>query len=199
MAVSPSAPERTALRDGELLYWPALLDPALFDTLHAGIAWERHVVRIFGRSIPAPRLSAWYGEPGASYAYSGQRYEPKPWTPELARIRTEIEAATGAQFDSVLANLYRDGQDSMGWHSDAEAELGRDPVIASASFGAARRFVLKHRSTGERHELLLAPGSLLVMRGALQHHWKHALPRTRAAVGPRINLTFRRVQIQELG
>ena len=165
----------------------------LFEDLLATIPWETHVIRLFGREIASPRLSCWIGDPQAVYVYSGATFVPRPWTTALADWRVRIEHATGAAYDSVLANLYRDGRDGMGFHADDEPELGPEPVIASLSLGAERRFVLKHRRTGTRHELVLGDGDLLVMRGPTQQHWKHALPKTARTVGPRINLTYRQV------
>ena len=189
------------LPDGELyLLTHFLPDPEaarLFDALRAGLAWAPHRVRLFGREYPTPRLCAWHGDAGARYAYSGQPLEPAPWPPALARLRAQIETVCGQVFNGVLCNLYRDGADSMGWHSDDEASLGPQPVIASVSLGAARRFVLRHRQRRELKPLtlVLGHGSLLVMAGATQHHWQHAVPRTRHADGMRINLTFRRVAV----
>jgi len=143
-----------------------------------------------------PRLIAWYGEPEAVYTYSGVRHVPMPFTPELAVIRARIEELSGAPFNSALANLYRDGRDGMGWHADNEAELGRNPVIASVSLGATRRFTLRHRRRkGLTEALDLEPGSLLVMEGETQHHWLHALPKTTRPVGERINLTYRLIKM----
>jgi len=150
-------------------------------------------VPIFGREIPAPRLSCWIGDPGAAYTYSRVRFEPRPWTPALARVRQRIEQALDARFNSVLANRYASGADSMGWHADDEPELGPRPVIASLSLGATRRFVLRPRSGGAKVELPLTHGSLLVMAGDTQANWQHALPRMAGAAGLRINLTFRRI------
>lgn len=143
--------------------------------------------------MPAPRLEAWYGDAGASYSYSGLAHEPLPWTPELQRLRERVEVAAGTTFNSVLANLYRDGNDSNGWHADDESELGEQPVIASLSLGAARRFLLRHRASVERVEVVLEAGSLLLMRGKTQQCWKHSVPKQRTVHAPRINLTFRRV------
>jgi alkylated DNA repair dioxygenase AlkB len=140
-----------------------------------------------------PRLSAWYGDAGAVYTYSGLRLEPLPWTPVLLEIKQATERLSGTRFNSVLLNLYRDGQDSMGWHSDDEPELGPEPVIASVSLGALRRFVFQHKKRRWRIALDLEPGSVLLMAGATQHHWRHALPKTRRPVAPRINLTFRTI------
>jgi len=175
---------------------PGFIPPGECEGLAAAIRrevpWETHVIRIFGREIASPRLSCWIGDPDAAYVYSGTRFEPQPWTPTLDALRGRIEAASGARYNSVLANRYRDGRDSMGFHADDEPELGPEPVIASLSLGAARRFVLKHRKRKrETFELALGDGDLLVMRGATQRHWNHALPKTARPVGERINLTFR--------
>ncbi|MFO1428587.1 MAG: alpha-ketoglutarate-dependent dioxygenase AlkB [Candidatus Competibacteraceae bacterium] len=167
----------------------------LFQALHTETPWQQQVITLYGRAVASPRLSAWYGDPGAVYRYSGLRLEPLPWTAVLRRIKHRVADLATTPFNSALLNLYRDGQDSMGWHSDAEPELGRNPVIASVSLGAARRFVLRHKKrTAPSIALELEPGSVLIMAGALQHHWRHALPKTRQAVGPRINLTFRLIQ-----
>jgi alkylated DNA repair dioxygenase AlkB len=189
------------LPDGELYrltrFLPTDTADEFFHTLQATLAWAQHRVRVFGREHPTPRLCAWYGDPQARYAYSGQVLEPLPWTPALAHIRARLEATSGIAFDSVLCNLYRDGADSMGWHSDDEASLGPRPVIASLSLGATRRFLLRHRRRRELGpiDLSLAHGDLLLMAGDTQRHWQHAVPRTRRPVGPRINLTFRRVVV----
>lgn len=166
---------------------------ALFATLHDGLAWETHRVRLFGREIDCPRRSVWIGDADAIYRYSGTRFAPRPWTPELGALASRLEEVIGAQFNSVLANLYRDGGDGMGWHSDDEPELGPRPVIASLSLGAARRFVFKARAGDARLGLVMPHGSLLVMAGGTQRLYRHAVPRTARPVGPRINLTFRLV------
>ncbi|MDR7194345.1 alpha-ketoglutarate-dependent dioxygenase AlkB family protein [Luteimonas terrae] len=180
-------------------HWlPVAEADALFEALHIDIPWARHRLRIFGREIEAPRLSCWIGDPDATYRYSGTRFVPQPWPAALAPVRDAVSEAAGIAFNSVLANLYRDGQDAMGWHSDDERELGPRPVIASLSLGATRRFVLKARAPDAdgvvaRHVLALPHGSLLVMRGDTQALYRHALPRTARPVGPRINLTFRKI------
>ena len=156
------------------------------------VAWEQHRLRMFGRAIDAPRLSCWIGDPDAVYTYSRTRFVPHPWTPSLTALRERVESAASAHFNSVLANLYRDGNDAMGWHSDNEPELGRHPMIASLSFGAVRRFRLRHkRDPAQRTEIDLESGSLLLMAGPTQDNYRHDLPRTRRAVDARINLTFR--------
>jgi alkylated DNA repair dioxygenase AlkB len=162
--------------------------------LLAEVGWERHRLRLFGREVDAPRLSCWIGDAEAAYTYSGTRFEPHAWTPGCAELRAVVEAACRESFNSVLCNLYRDGRDSMGWHSDDEAELGPLPSIASLSFGAPRRFRLRHRATPSlSRQFELAPGSLLLMAGATQRNYRHDLPKTARPTGARINLTFRRI------
>lgn len=170
---------------------------ALFDALRDAIPWSIHRIRLFGRDVDSPRLSCWIGDPGTGYRYSGTRFEPNPWPTALQPIRTRLARELHIDFNSVLANLYRDGRDGMGWHSDDEPELGAQPPIASLSLGAARRFVLKHRRDGSRKFALALPhGSLLLMRGPTQANYRHALPRTAKPLGARINLTFRRISAQ---
>ena len=201
-----------SLFGGELPEWQALPMPgadlrlmphwlgaveadALLDELQRSIPWEVHRISIFGREVDSPRLSCWIGDPDATYVYSRTRFEPRPWSHALAALRMRAEQACGVRFNSVLANLYRDGRDAMGWHSDDEPELGPRPAIASVSLGAVRRFCLRPRAKAEtRRELRsieLPHGSLLLMAGETQRHYQHALPRTSVAVGPRLNLTFR--------
>src|SRR5205823_2998940 len=142
---------------------------------------------------PVPRLIAWVADKGIDYTYSNIAHLGTGWTPTLLAVKQRVEAAAGAEFNGLLLNYYRHGQDSIGFHTDAEPELGTNPVVASLSLGAARRFVLKHKATGRRVELDLGHGSLLVMGGTCQHFWLHGLPKTKEAVGERINLTFRRI------
>ncbi len=186
------------LPGGELAFWPRWLGVEEADTLlaelQAVVPWEVHRIRIYGKDVDSPRLSCWIGNPEATYVYSRTRFEPHPWPSVLAGLRTRVEQACGARFNSVLANLYRNGQDSMGWHSDNEPELGERPVIASLSIGAERRFRLKPRQGGTREDMriiTLGHGSLLRMAGDTQRLYVHDLPKTSAAIGPRINLTFR--------
>ena len=186
------------LRDAELYYWPDVFADVAdlwFADVMDETPWQQHEPIIFGRRVKAPRLSAWFGDAGIRYRYSGIVLEAQPWTPTLAAIREQVQRLTAQSFNSVLLNLYRDGSDAMGWHSDDEAELGRDPVIASVSLGAVRRFSLRHRrhKDVERMDLPLEHGSLLLMAGSTQHHWHHSLPRARRVMQPRINLTFRNV------
>lgn len=192
-------PGPTPLPTGaELRWFPGYIAAAeadrLFAVLRAEIGWEQHRLRLFGRELPAPRLSCWIGDADAHYRYSGVRFEPRPWTPALAALRDRLNELLGAGFNSVLGNLYRSGADSMGWHADDEPELGPRPLIASLSLGAPRRFLLRSRDRRERAAIWLDHGSLLVMEGRTQQLTQHCLPKTARAVGERINLTFRQIQ-----
>lgn len=159
------------------------------------VTWSSHELVLFGRKVTEPRLSAWVADEGVAYTYSGMPRRPDPWSPTLFRLRQTAEATTGSKFNSVLANLYRSGDDAMGWHADDEPELGRDPVIASLSFGDERRFDFRHRTTGESVSVTLPHGSLLVMSGPTQANWKHRIARTKKSHNPRVNLTFRYVHL----
>ncbi|MGH8050335.1 MAG: alpha-ketoglutarate-dependent dioxygenase AlkB family protein [Arenimonas sp.] len=181
-----------------LLFHPGWLDSkaanSLFEILRKQVAWERHRIKIFGREVESPRLSCWMGDAGANYVYSNTRFEPHAWLPELQSLRERLQAECEAQFNSVLANLYHNGQDSMGWHSDDEPELGTQPVIASISLGETRRFSFKAKTAGAKAVHLELPhGSLLLMRGDTQKNYRHALAKTAKPVGERINLTFRNI------
>jgi alkylated DNA repair dioxygenase AlkB len=169
-----------------------------FDFLNAlskEIQWGQKSIRLFGRSILEPRLTAWYGDPSAVYAYSGVTMAPHPWIPTLIKIKSRIETACKTPFNSVLLNLYRNHRDSMGMHSDDEKELGPQPIIASVSFGDARRFVMKQKTqkNSPSKTFWLSSGSLLIMRGETQKLWKHGIPKESQICGPRINLTFRTI------
>jgi alkylated DNA repair dioxygenase AlkB len=182
------------LRDGGLLrYEEGFFDrhqaDRLSQTLRATVSWRQEV----SRGKPFPRLTAWYADPGLNYSYSGVTHQPEPWTPELQEIRRRVEAACGADFNSLLLNYYRGGQDSIGFHADDEPELGRNPVIASVSFGTVRDFVLKHKKTRQKLTFPLANGSLLIMAGTCQHFWIHSIPKRAGEIGERINLTFRKI------
>jgi alkylated DNA repair dioxygenase AlkB len=185
-----------ALPGAQLVYRPAWLPiaeaDALFEEVRQALPWSVHRIRMFGRHVDSPRLSAWIGDADAVYRYSGADFAPHPWTAALSGLRLRLQDELGTPFNSVLANLYRDGRDAMGWHSDDEPELGPQPVIASVSLGGVRRFLLKHkRDATLRSAFDLPHGSLLVMAGDTQHSYRHALPRTARPVAARINLTFR--------
>ena len=172
-------------------YYPAWVDDAdqLFALLRDAIAWEQHTITLYARTVLTPRLTSWMGD--GAYRYSGIVNEPAPWPDALAELRHRLRSELGVDFNSCLANLYRDGTDSMGYHSDNERELGPRPTIASISLGDRRRFVLRHRATGERWSWDLGHGDLLVMRDESQSDYAHAVPKTSRPVGPRMNLTFR--------
>lgn len=189
-------PEYLDLPDADIRFYPSLLNQSesdrLFQDLTQTICWRQDAITLYGRSRLQPRLTAWYGDPGKSYTYSGLTLSPTPWTSALLDLKAQIETVSGVIFNSVLLNLYRDGQDSMGWHSDDEPELGPNPIIGSLSLGGTRRFQLRHRlDRGLKSEFLLTAGSYLLMQGRTQHYWQHQVPKTKRPVPPRINLTFR--------
>ncbi len=157
--------------------------------------WRTEVINLWGKEHQQPRLAAWFGDAGARYTYSGLSLEPLPWTHLLSTLRSRVEALAGTSLNSVLLNYYRDHRDSMGMHSDDEPELGKNPTIASVSLGEQRTFVLKHRFKKELEpiHLPLDHGSLLLMKGATQHNWKHGINKLSRPCGPRVNLTFRRI------
>jgi alkylated DNA repair dioxygenase AlkB len=173
----------------------AQTDTQVLQRLIAEVPWRSEEVVMWGRRVPQPRLTAWYGDAGASYAYSGIQLHPLPWTPILLDIKTRIEETVGSTFNSVLLNYYRDHHDSIGFHSDDEPELGERPVIASLSLGEERTFVLKHKRVKfvSPVHLRLASGSLLLMKGDTQHYWRHGISKENRSCGPRINLTFRQI------
>lgn len=183
--------------DGELYWVRAFYNQSEADRLFADfyrtLAWQEESILIFGKWCKVPRLMCWYGDPEAVYRYSGVAHQPLSWTSALWSVKVQIETFSRCAFNSVLANLYRDGRDSMGYHADNEKELGIDPVIASLSLGDSRLFRLHHKKRRENLDIVLEHGDLLIMAGALQHHWVHALPKTRQAKNSRINLTFRRI------
>jgi alkylated DNA repair dioxygenase AlkB len=146
---------------------------------------------MYGKRINFPRLTAWYGDNDKPYSFSGITLNPLSWTKTLSEIKNRIEPKAGVSFNSVLLNLYRDGNDSISWHTDAEPELGKNPVIASVNFGETRNFQLRHIETKEKVEIELVHGSLLIMQGELQHFWQHQVPKTAKKIKDRINLTFR--------
>ena len=187
------------IEDGALSLWQPLLPSyeaeSLFTQLTKTLNWKQDDMTIAGKRIPIPRLQAWYGDAGSHYGYSGITLPPLSWTEELLHIKQTIESITQRRFNSVLANYYRNGQDSVSWHQDNEPELGHNPVIASLSLGATRQFQLRHISG--RHptiKLNLPHNALLLMSGNTQQNWSHQIPKTKKAVGPRINLTFRLIK-----
>ncbi|OKL40682.1 alpha-ketoglutarate-dependent dioxygenase AlkB family protein [Pontibacter flavimaris] len=187
--------QQLAMPDAEVYFAPAFIrspqSDVYFERLLREANWQQESIKLFGREVPMPRLTAWYGD--KAYTYSGLQNKPQPWLPVLQELREKVEQASGQKYNSVLLNFYRTGQDSMGWHADNEPELGRQPSIASLSFGGERRFAFKHRTRQDLRPvpLILSHGSLLLMQGPTQHHWLHQVPKTSKSVQPRINLTFR--------
>lgn len=189
-------PQKITLPDAELLYWPNFFCTSQaqywYEKLINSIQWQEKVVHMYGRDVLVPRLSAWYADLGKDYTYSEALHIPLEWTEELSTIKNDVQNRTNAQFNSVLCNLYRDGKDSVAWHSDDEPELGIEPVIASVSFGETRAFKMRHKKdTQQNFSLELSSGSCLIMRGATQACWEHQIAKTTRVLTPRINLTFR--------
>ncbi|HHI5410163.1 TPA: alpha-ketoglutarate-dependent dioxygenase AlkB [Vibrio metoecus] len=186
------------LLDGQLVWFPQFLalpqaDEALTQ-LKTELNWQQKSIRLFGKCVLQPRLIAWYGD--EDYRYSGLTLSAHPFPERLAQLKMQCEEAAQTRFNSVLANLYRDGQDSMGWHQDNEPELGTNPIIASLSLGESRRFLLRHKQDPAlKIECELSHGDLLIMAGTTQHCWQHAIPKTRQTKQLRINLTFRNIRL----
>ncbi|NJO47686.1 MAG: alpha-ketoglutarate-dependent dioxygenase AlkB, partial [Oscillatoriales cyanobacterium RM2_1_1] len=164
-----------------------------FQELRTTLAWQQDRFPLAGKYVPLPRLQVLYGDRGCDYDYSGIAMTALPWPPLLAQLRAQIQQITGHEFRIVVANCYRDGADSVGWHADNESGMGPQPAIASLSLGATRRFSLKHKFRRDlpRLDLDLISGSLLLMAGRCQDCWLHRVPKTKRPVGERINLTFR--------
>ena len=182
---------------GEAYYFGRILNAKkadhYFSRLMETIAWQQDEVIIFGKRIVTKRMTGWYGEEEFKYTYSKITRKAKLWTPELVELKNLVEQKTGLEFNSCLLNLYHSGEEGMSWHSDAEAELGKDPAIASLSLGAQRKFVLKNKVSGDKVSVELENGSLLLMKGQTQKFWLHSLPKTKKIKEPRINLTFRKI------
>ncbi|HTK22300.1 MAG TPA: alpha-ketoglutarate-dependent dioxygenase AlkB [Mucilaginibacter sp.] len=162
------------------------------DTFINTIPWIQEDIVMYGKLLKTPRLTAWYGDKNKDYIYSGTKHYPNPWTKELLQIKERIEPIAGVKFNSVLLNYYRDANDSVAWHSDDEYELGVNPIIASVSFGQVRRFDIRHKhDRDQKYSIYLEDGSLLIMKGNLQHNWVHQIPKSTKALKARVNLTFR--------
>lgn len=158
------------------------------------LKWKQDYIKMYGETIPLPRLTSWYGDSGSSYTYSGITSTPNGWNKGLLYIKQKIEAFSGANFNSVLLNWYRNGEDYLNWHADNEKELGHNPTIASANFGETRDFILrKNNDKTEKLVLPLKHGTLLVMKGEIQQHWQHSVPKRKKVLGSRFNLTFRAI------
>lgn len=163
----------------------------IFERLLAEIPWENDRAFLYGRHIVTKRKVAWFGDGDFNYTYSNANRQALPWTPFLSELKAKVKAVCGFDYNSVLLNLYHDGSEGMGWHSDDEKGLGANPNIASLSFGAVRRFDMRHKVTGETLRLDLEPGGLIVMSGRSQECWKHQVPKQLRVTGARVNLTFR--------
>ena len=174
-------------------FFTAQESEVLLQHLIETINWQQYAISIFGKKLNQPRLTAFYGDENKRYSYSGLILNSIPWTEDLLLIKSRIESFAKVRFTSVLLNYYRNGSDSMGWHADDEKELGRNPVIASVSFGASRKFQLKHvkRKDIKKVDINLTNGSFLLMKGTTQHFWQHQIPKTSKILHARINLTFR--------
>ena len=185
------------IENGWYIWKPNFYSPkeskAFFQTLYKELPWEGGEINLFGKTYQIPRKQVMYADNGLHYGYSGKNLKVVNWHPVVKNIKNQLELESNFDFNACLANLYRDGSDSNGWHSDNEKELGKNPIISSISLGATRVFKLKHLKTNTRLEFELTTGSLLIMGGEMQHYWKHQIPKTKSSVGPRINLTFRKL------
>jgi alkylated DNA repair dioxygenase AlkB len=189
--------EKISVLPSELLgYYPGFFDTGqsmdLMKLFINTVPWQQRIVTMYGKQIITPRLTAWYGNAGKDYSFPGTKFDPLPWTSELLAIKEKVETVAGIAFNSVLLNYYRDGNDSVAWHSDDEYELGVKPVIASVSFGQRRRFDVRHKIDHQKkYSVNLENGSLLLMKGDLQHSWEHRIAKSTKPLKERVNLTFR--------
>jgi len=184
--------------NGDVAFYPSVFsqeesDQLMLDLIK-NIEWKQEPIWMFGKKVMQPRLTALYGDPNVAYGYSGIIMSVYPWNEILLNIKSKVEALSNIDFTHVLLNYYRNGQDSMGWHRDNEKNLGKNPTIASVSFGVSREFQLrKYETKNDKKSILLTHGSLLMMRGETQHFWEHQIPKSNKINNPRINLTFRKV------
>ncbi len=189
---------RVATAQG-FVYYPNFLESShagrLLELFWSELQWQHQTIHLYGQPFKQPRLSCWYGDPGTHYSYSGLNLDPLPWHRRLLDLKSQLENELQTSFNSMLANAYRDGSDSMGWHTDDEEELGSQPVIASISLGECRRFLIRPNNGRASIRMDLDHGSLLVMQGNSQREYKHALPKSRRMMNLRINLTYRMVRI----
>jgi len=190
--------DRIPIPGADIALFPRALDRELadsaFSTIQQEVAWQQDHIEMMGKRIPLPRLTAWFGDAGRDYTYSGIAMASSPWTPMLSQLRRLVENLADTEFNSVLCNLYRSGDDGLSWHSDDEPELGLQPTIGSINLGESRRFLLRRRDDHSvKSELVLSHGDVLIMKGLTQALCEHSVPKTRKPLGPRINLTFRRI------
>jgi len=186
------------IKDATIIYYPFFMTKkradSIFKELLEQVSWQQDNIKLFGKTHPQPRLTALYGNENKAYRYSGITMYPSLFTPTLKELKNNVENISNKQFNTVLLNLYRNGKDSNGWHSDNEKELGDTPVIASISLGAKRCFQLKHKKDKSlKYQLFLEHGSLLLMMGETQNYWKHQLPKSKKITESRINLTYRNI------
>ena len=183
--------------DANLKYYPNFIPPLeaanIMCSLQQEVDWRQEQITLYGKTFNVPRLQAWYGDENADYQYSNLSMCPLPWSPALLELKQKCENTSNSRFNSVLANLYRNGQDGMGRHADNEPELGQQPVIASLSFGEVRNLDFYHNQTKEKVRLPLVSGSLLIMSGDTQKYWQHSIAKTKKVLAARVNLTFRYV------
>lgn len=183
------------LENGEYIHISSFFDNnsanTYLEAFKNKILWKQESMNMYGKQVLFPRLTSWYGASDKAYSFSGIKLNPNPWIDELLEIKQKIEPLCEVEFNSVLLNLYRNGNDSISWHTDAEKELGLNPIIASVNFGAERKFQIRHNSTQETHDIMLKHGSLLIMKGEMQHFWRHQVPKQKNITKERINLTFR--------
>ena len=198
MSLFSDGPRELLPYDGSALLYDWVLGDTKWEDvmkeLTDQVPWEAHTIKMFGKEYPQPRLVAWFGDPGSEYSYSGLKMNVRPWIEPVQALRQIAEQHAQVVFNSVLVNLYRDGDDKVSWHRDNEPELGNTPTIGSISLGAPRRFKFRHLETKEQVEATLEPGSLVVMSGLSQSCWEHEVPRQKSIRDPRINLTFRQVR-----
>lgn len=191
----PKSAVALPLQDGDVTYYANWLSTSLANEylcrLQTALPWAQDTIFLYGKEMKIPRLQSWHGDEHCAYRYSGKTFLPHPWEPTLQSIREACENEVSSQFNCVLANWYRDGNDGMGLHADDEPELGLNPVIASVTLGAERVFTFKHVHKDEKHQVLLQHGSLLVMAGQTQNYYHHGISKTKKTVSDRINLTFR--------
>lgn len=196
------------LQDSELVYLPAWLrsqslsvdNRQLYDHLRQAIPWEQSIIQLYGKAMRIPRLNAWYGDTDCTYTYSGASFTPLPWLSVLLEIKqlleyTLVDELKGQTFNSALVNCYRDGQDSVAWHSDDEPELGRKPLVASVSLGGGREFQLRYKrdKNDKKYAMTLSDGDLLLMCGKTQRHWQHQIPKSTHFTEERISITYHRI------
>jgi alkylated DNA repair dioxygenase AlkB len=184
------------LPNADIVYYPNFFEKSKSDMflkkLYEETPWQHDEITVYGKTHLQPRLTALFGNEGKPYSYSNVVMQPHPWNALLTHIKEEVETVCQVRFSTVLINLYRDGRDSNGWHADNEKELGRNPIIASVSFGESRVFQLQHNTINQaKQKIILENGSLLIMKGETQHFWKHQIPKTNKKIDKRINLTFR--------